>query len=580
MKHHKLLTMKYLINFICLLLIASSVSAQEIPLFTSEFIVQDSVLIKTRDGATISATIVRKVGNNKPLPAILFFTTYYLGAGDVNVPKRAADRDYVGIIAYSRGIRTGLSNYVPFEHEADDVYDVIDWISKQPWSNGKVGMYGGSYTGFAQWAATKKIHPALKTIVPQVAIMPGNDFPMENNIPIASILNWSHDNIYNYKRLPQNFYQLWYEKGATYRSLDTLAEQPNVIFQKWLSHPAYDDYWKSLIPSKEQIEKINIPILVTTGYYDGAQISALEYVKQYLRYNKKPQLYVVIGPYDHRGGQRTAPSTLMGYHIDTVANVDMRELSLQWLDYILKGNKKPDILKGRINYEVMGADEWKHVPSFGSMNNDTLTFYLSSMPDQKNYDLTTDQPKTQSYATQHVDFKDRSEKGHNNYFTPFIINDSLNTSNGLTFFTKPFEKPFSINGSFTGDLKLMINKKDVDISIAVYEQTPDGKFFYLTRYLGRASFAKDPGRRQLLQPGKIENIPFTNTRLVSKQINKGSRLVIILNVNKHPYEEINYGTGKDVNAENISDANEPLQIKWYNSSFIKVPVWSTKNTYK
>lgn len=565
--------MKHLFIALFLFPYVAAVSAQDIPLFTSEFTVEDSVLIKTRDGGSISATIVKQLGNNQKSPVVLFHTTYYLGQGDVNVPKRAADRGYIGVITYSRGIRNGLKDYVPFEHEADDVYDIIDWISKQSWCNGKVGMYGGSYTGFVQWAATKKIHPALKTIVPQVAIMPGYDFPMENNIPIASILNWSHDNIYNYKRLPQNFYPLWYATGAPYHALDTMAQQPNAIFQKWVKHPAYDNYWRSLIPTREQMEKINIPILVTTGYYDGAQISALKYVKDYWRYNKNPQLYVVIGPYDHRGGQRTAPPTLMNYKIDSLANVDLREVALQWLDHILKGKKKPELLKDRINYEVMGANVWKHAPSFEKMNNDTLKFYLNSTPGIKYYELATTQPKSTGYIEQRVDFKNRSDTAQNNYFTPFITHDSLHISNGIVFITNPFEKAFSINGAFTGDIKVSINKKDVDVSMALYEQTQDGKFFYLTRYLGRASYAKDPSYRSLLQPGKIEDIPFTNTRVVSKQINKGSRLLIVLNVNKHPFEVINYGTGKEVNDESILDAGEPLQIKWYNNSFIQVPIW-------
>lgn len=60
--------------------------------------------------------------------------------------------------------------------------------------------------------------------------------------------------------------------------------------------------------------------------------------------------------------------------------------------------------------------------------------------------------------------------------------------------------------------------------------------------------------------------------MVSKLIPRGSRLVIVLNVNKHPFEIINYGTGKDVSDETIKDAKEPLQIKWYTDSYIKIPI--------
>lgn len=326
-----------------------------------------------------------------------------------------------------------------------------------------------------------------------------------------------------------------------------------------------------MIPNEEEFAKINIPVLTTTGYYDGSQIGALEYVKRHYKYNKNANHYLVIGPYDHRGGQGKAAPELMGYKIDSAANISMRSLAYQWLDYILKGAPKPEILKDKINYEVMGTNEWKHAPSLEQMNNDTLKLYMTYDTAPKKYELSPCKPKEVSFVSQTVDFRDRTTQ--NNYFTPFIINEQLDTSNGIVYATEPFKESFSINGSFFGELKAEINKKDMDVSIAFYEQTPDGKYFYLTRYLARASYAKNPSKRELLTPDNEEIIPFDVTRLVSKQINKGSRLVIVLNINKHPYDVINYGSGKDVNDETINDAGEPLKIKWFNDSFIAIPIW-------
>ncbi len=129
------------------------------------YVVQDSILIKTRDGAEISAIVVRPRGVTKPRPTILLLTT--------NTPAQftilqgtTRFRGYVGMIAFTRGKRFSPNEIVPYEYDGRDCYDVIDWISKQSWCNGKVGMYGGSYNGFTQWAAAKHLHPALKTIVP------------------------------------------------------------------------------------------------------------------------------------------------------------------------------------------------------------------------------------------------------------------------------------------------------------------------------------------------------------------------------------------------------------------------------
>ena len=549
-----------LILTICLLTFG-----QQQPNNDSIYIIQDSVLIPTKSGIDISAIIVRKKTNTNPLPVILFYTTYYQDASDAIFGKKSADRDYVGVVAYVRGIRTDLKNYQPFENEGKDIYDIIDWISKQKWCNGSVGMYSGSYTGFSQWAAVKKNHPALKTIVPQVAVMPGYDFPMENNVPLSHILSWSNDNIYKNKFLPRGLPFDYFNSGIAYNKMDSLAGLQNSIFQKWLSHPAYDSYWKSFVPSPAEYAKIDIPILTTTGYYDGSQIGAIQYFKLHTKYNKNANHYFIIGPYDHFGGQRRPAKNLMGYEIDSVANISMMNLAYDWLDYILKGKPKPDILKDRVNYQVMGTNEWKHSPSLQKINNDTLTFYLDK---QK---LSSKKPVKKCFERQTVDFNDRESQ--NNYFTPSIIFDTLDVSNGLVFTTDPFQNEFEMNGSFTGKLWATINKKDMDVSVALYELMPNGKYFFLTRFVGRASFAKDNSKRQLLQPNKKELMPFDNTRFVSKKFGKGSRIVILLNVNKHPFEIINYGSGKAVSDETIKDSGEPLQIKWHNDSFIKIPIW-------
>lgn len=558
--------MRHFLKTIFFILTVFNASAQQTNLADSIYSIQDSVSIPTKSGINISAIIVRKKVNTQPLPVVLFYTTYHQGVNDNIFGKRSADRDYVGVVAYARGIRTNLKDYAPYEHESTDVYDIIDWISKQNWCNGKVGMYGGSYTGFSQWATAKNLHPALKTIVPQVAVMPGFDAPMENNVPFGNILGWANDHIYKNKPYKRELVFEWFENGIPFRSLDSLGGQPNPIFQQWLTHPAYDDYWQSMVPTPAEYAKINIPVLSTTGYYDGSQIGAIQYFKLHNKYNKNANHYFVIGPYDHWGGQRKASPNLMGYEIDSIANISMGNLAYEWLDWILKDAKKPELLKDKVNYQVMGTNKWKHVSSLEKMSNETLKFYLNN-----NFTLDKKKPKNNLFVKQTIDFKDRENE--NNYYTPSIIFDTLDVSNGLVFMTKEFEKEFSINGSFTGNLYATINKKDMDISMAFYELMPNGNYFFLTRYVGRASYAKDNSKRQLLKPNEKELISFTNTRLISKKISKGSKLVILLNINKHPFEIINYGSGKDPNEETINDANEPLQIKWHNDSFIKIPIW-------
>jgi uncharacterized protein len=543
-----------------------------------QFIIEDSVLIKTRDGAAISAIVVRKIDIANKQPTIFVFNIYN-SPRDKAIAKEAAINGYVGVVANTRGKRLSPQEIEPFEHDANDAYDIIDWVSNQPWCNGKVGMYGGSYLGFSQWAAVKDVHPSLKTIIPQVAVGIGIDYPMQNNIFMNYMLQWIHF-VTNSKETDQaefsnqmhwdSTFTKWYVGGKSFRSLDSIEGRPNKIFQRWLMHPDHDAYWQNMVAYKSDFSKINIPILTTTGYYDDDQLGAMYYFNQHHLYNKNADHYLVIGPYDHNGAASIPSSTLNGYTIDSVANIRITNLVYQWFNYILKDSIKPAILKDKINYQVMGTNEWKHAPSLSKMNNDTIDFYLSNVRVAQFYKLDVQPSLVPEFIRQEIDFKDRSDTVQNSQKN--LIDSSLDVSNGISFISMPFDKSFEINGSFIGELKASINKKDMDVTIAMYELLPDGKYFTLGSYLARVSYAKNRSKRQLLQPGKIETIPINNTSFISKKINAGSRLVAVLGINKNANWQINYGTGKDVSDETIDDAKIPLQIKWYNNSVIKIPV--------
>ena len=158
------------------------------------------------------------------------------------------------------------------------------------------------------------------------------------------------------------------------------------------------------------------------------------------------------------------------------------------------------------------------------------------------------------------------------YYPWPIIKDSINVNDGLVFISEPLKKETIINGSFRGKLKVKINKKDFDFAVNLYELTPEGKYFHLSFYIGRASYAKSNEQRKLLTPKKSTTITFDNTRIVSKKLSKESQIVIVINANKNPYGQINYGTGRDVSSESIIDATIPLELKINMESKITIPI--------
>lgn len=575
MKLRKVITLMFSIGAF---LILSGVQAE---MTDDNYIIQNDLLIETRDGARISAIRVTAKDTVKPTTTILQFTIYVRDTGrDLDDLKKLADRGFVAVTAYTRGKRHSSSEILPYEHDANDVFDVIDWISKQAWSNGEVGMYGGSYNGFTQWAATKNLHPALKTIVPYVANRPGMGLPMENNIFINPNYEWSffvasnrylNEEVGNDRQRFRNMQNQWWESGAAYKTLDKIDGTANPLFQRWISHPAFDQYWQNMSPYQQDFAHIDIPVLSIDGYYNDSQNSGLYYLREHYKYNPDAEHYLIIGPYSHFGAQRNGADVINGYTVDDNALIDTAEITYQWFDYIFNDAAKPEILKDKINYQVMGADQWRSAPSLGAMANQTLKLYLTHDPDDGFYSLNTERPTGNSHLDQEVDFANR-DISNNDYYPDPIIRDKLDMTNGFAFVSEPFKEAVLVNGSFSGEIRASINKYDMDIGLTLYELKPGGQYFHLSYFVGRASFAKDISKRNLLQPNQIETIPFDNTHLVSKQMEKGSRLVVVLNVNKNPFSQLNYGTGKEVSSESILDAAEPLKVKWFDDSFVEIPL--------
>ncbi|WP_313090136.1 CocE/NonD family hydrolase [Chryseobacterium flavum] len=556
----------------------SSIKPQVMQLLTSkdkERFITETRDLKIKNGNTLTITIVRKKENTSPLPVILT-SNIYAGSFDHFFGKRAATYNYVGAVVNTRGKRNSNDVNNPFEHESEDLYEVIDWVSKQPWSNGKVGMIGGSYLGFSQWAAVKKQHPALKTIVPQVAVGIGIDYPAQNNIFMSYMLQWIQY-VTNNKLTDEadfanavkwdSIYTKWYKSGKSFRSLDTISGKPSKIFQRWLDHPGYDRYWQKMVPYKEDFSKINIPILTTTGYYDDDQIGALYYFKEHHKYNKNAEHYLVIGPYNHGGAQNFGFTYVNGNPIDPAARISIDDLAFSWFDYILKGGKKPEILKDRINFQVMNTNTWKHVADLGKMHNSSLKFYLQ---DKKNTSSVFRKPESQSFTKQTVDLKNRDQK---DTYYKVSKKDSIKTTYSVVFESEILDKDIIISGNLSGVFNVSINKKDFDTDTYLYQISPDGKSYLLSTHIVRASYSKDNERRQLLEPNKVEQIPINNSYFMSKKIEKGSKLLLLVGVNKNPNWQINYGSGKDVSDETLKDAGEPLEIRWYNDSYVEIPVY-------
>jgi predicted acyl esterase len=290
-------------------------------------------------------------------------------------------------------------------------------------------------------------------------------------------------------------------------------------------------------------------------------MGALWYFREHTKRLPNAEHYLLIGPYDHIGGQRgnidpmgrRSWSNIQGYELDPVADLDLGELRYEWFNYVFKGARKPALLKDKVNFEVMNGNVWKHAPTLAAMADSAITIRLGKTVEQV------------------VDFKDRSDVDKwgltGDALDPSssvrtVIDTTTNIANSISFTSAAFDHVVEVSGLFSGQIEFVTNKKDFDFSVTLFELTPEGKYVQLNYHWQRASYAKDRTRRVLLVPGRRTTLPFESNRLTSRRMQTGSRLVVVLAIEKNPSQQINYGSGKAVADESIADAGEPLRIEW------------------
>ena len=246
------------------------------------------VRVPARDGVSLSVDIYLPEEEGC-YPTVLLATPYdNTMKTEVDMAEFFARNGYAYVQMDVRGRYDSGGDWVPMMNEGPDEYDVIEWVSQQPWSNGKVGMMGGSYRGWVQWAAAKLKPPHLITMVPTAT---GGDYmreyPFYNGIPTLWILGWLN---FVGGRTCQNNASSTINWEKVFRSLP-VKDMPKLlgrempIWEEWMSHPDLDDYWNRIIFKPKDFHNIDMPILHITGWYDGDQPGALHYYNEMLKHS-------------------------------------------------------------------------------------------------------------------------------------------------------------------------------------------------------------------------------------------------------------------------------------------------------
>ena len=530
--------------------------------------------IPARDGVRLNGTVYKPAAQSEPLP-VIFTLTPYISDSYHERAYYFARHGYVFVLVDVRGRGNSAGVFDPFAQEPRDGYDIVEFLARQPWSNGKVTMWGGSYAGYDQWATLKELPPHLTTIVPVAAAHAGVDFPFFRGIWPAYVMQWltftsgdtPNANLFGESSFwIQKFTEL-YKQQAPYQTLDKIVGNTSTVFQRWVQHPTYDSYWQAMAPTPEQYAKMNVPILTITGDYDGDQPGAMSYYREHMKYGNddaKLRHYLIIGPWDHPG-TRTPRKEVGGLTFGDASLLDMNKLHKDWYDWTLKQGPKPDFLKKRVAYYVVGpgAENWKYADSLDAIASENRLLYLnspngaandvvhsgelsnqssSSSPDKYSYDPGDLRPG------QELEQEDIAKTNTDQRYALNLF------GNGVVYHSQPFPEPTEISGYVKLSLWMSLDVPDTDFNVNLYEILPDGNSVLLTADQLRARYRKSMIQPQLVEPGSIERYDFNGFLWFSRRVSKGSRLRLLITCPNSIYLEKNYNSGGIVEGEYGKDA--------------------------
>jgi putative CocE/NonD family hydrolase len=548
------------------------------------------VKIPMGDGVRLNATIYKPKAS-EPAPVIFTLTPYI---SDSYHPRAwyFAQKGYAFALVDCRGRGNSEGEFEPFVNEGRDGHEVVEWLASQPWCNGAVTMWGGSYGGFDQWMTLKEFPPHLKTIVPVASAHSGVDFPFFKNIFFLYEMQWltltsgvtGNATVFAEASFWIEKFRERYLSHRPFKELDQIVGNMTTHFQTWLQHPTPDEYWDGMKLTLEEYGRIKLPILSITGHYDDDQPGAMYYYHQHMQSASpaRDQHYLVIGPWDH-AGTRTPNKEFGGLRFGEACMLDMNKLHKEWYDWTLKGGPKPEFLKKRVAYYLMGAEEWKYADSLEAISDATLRLYLSSVNGQANDvfrsgtldETAPEQCSPDQYVYDPLDTRpaELEREEVKDYLTDQRYALNL-LGNGLVYHSAPFAEDMEITGYVRVVAWIALDVPDTDFQVILSEILLDGSHVRLTQDMLRARYRESLRQEKLVVPGEINRYEFTDFTFFSRRIAKGSRLRLLITCPNSIHLQKNYNSGGVIAEESSEDARTAHVTLYHDSqhaSFLELP---------
>lgn len=454
---------------------------------------QKNIEITMRDGTILRHNMTRPDIDGK-FPVLLERTPYNKEGGSENgvgSPEFFAARGYVVIIQDVRGRFASDGDFYPFKDDGNgpnkDGYDTTEWLAKQDWSTGKIGTIGGSYSGATQYRNAISNPPNVKAMFVREssadyseewvyrggAFELGFNFGWAHGVTLSNLNHLVTDEKHEEKEKMltevSNNIDDWHKKTPLFPTqfFDGLSDWYN----DWLENPPPSDYWNEFDMSNH-FGNIDIPIYHLGGWFDVFLNGTLKFYQGVSKNGKsdktKQNQRLIVGPWVH--GPTNIDNRFAGeFDFGPDAALDFNELRLPWFDFWLKGKNNGIDETKKINFFVMGKNEWKQADEWPLKNTTYTKYYFNK---KLNGEIKSLYSGTLSDKKE-IENSQLSFTNNLNNPVPSLGGNTLSIPNGvfehssvdkqcITFSTNPLENELEVTGPVSAEIYVNSDQENSD----------------------------------------------------------------------------------------------------------------------
>ncbi len=504
--------------------------------------------VPMRDGVKLAANIFLPQAEGR-FAVILIRTPYGKGT-ELGANDSFVNHGFAVVVQDVRGRYSSEGKFNMLDQESADGEDTINWVAKQPWSNGRVGMSGGSYSGLAQWKAAAEQPSALKAIFPVHA---GIDEYRDRFYARGGAMRLGHRMLWLVENLRKPTHRdPGFDRYVLHLPLRTMdkeaAGQTLPLWQQSLDHPGYDAFWRAM-SVREQLNQVATPAFAVAGWFDPNVQSDLATITNLRR--KSNSYRIAIGPWAHN---MSVPFPGVDFGRD--AGYPVSTMQLAWFDRWL--NDKPgEVPGGPYSIFVMGANKWRDEAEWPLKRAVATRYYLA--PDHQ---LSIVPPKDGADRYSYDPRQPVPTRGGTTCCNPAIfpwgpLDQRVIGSRPdvLQYQTPVLTEDLEVTGPIRVQLHISTSAPDTDFTAKLIDVFPSGEARLLTDGILRLRYREGLEKPVLAKPGQEYAIT-VDAGVTSNVFRAGHRIRLDIASSNFPKYDRNLNTGRP-----IADEKHPATAK-------------------